>query len=210
MRRCLFSVLCGLSLQLFSMDTNYLVAIRHGHGEHLINRVFSSLTEKEGGVDHHLTEQGRAEVAKTAEELFKQGFTKDTVKLVLVSPLNRTKETAQILVEHKVCSPEALQIEEQIREHKMYNLEGIVRESIPGIDDCTSWTEEICFLEQKGAEKFQDLLGRVHAVFNSLPAVQGHIILVTHGAVVSALSIFHGNRSPVKTAEARIFPFPKK
>jgi broad specificity phosphatase PhoE len=196
-------------MQVFSMDTNYLVAMRHGHGEHLIDRVFSSLTEDEGGVDHHLTEQGRAEVTKTAQDLFTKGFNQETVKLVLVSPLNRTKETAQILVDCGVCSKEALQIDERIREHQFYKLEGLVKESLAGIEQCPYWTQELSFLEQRGAERLDDFIDRVDSLLTSLKTsapIQGHIILVTHGAVVSMISSLYGDGSAAKTAEARIFP----
>ncbi len=93
----------------------------------------------------------------------------------------------------------------------MYNLEGIARDSLEGIHDYADWIEEISFLGEKGAEGLQDLLDQVHSVLNSLqtaPAA-GHIILVTHGAVVLTVSSFYGDRSPVKTGEARVFPFPK-
>ena len=214
--RFLLSFVFFGALQVFSMDTNYLVVLRHGHGEHLISGVFSSLTEEGGGVDHHLTEQGCAEVTRTAQDLLKKGINRDNVKLVLVSPLNRTKETAQILVDCGVCAPEVLQLEDKIREHMSNHLEGLVKKSLlePGKD--FEWVRERDFLEflaDRGAESLEDLFARIDSVLDfleNLSPSEGHIILVTHGAIVSTISSLYGDESPTATAEARIFPLPSR
>lgn len=118
-----------LTIALFAicvnLESSQLVIVRHGQGWHNIGDVYSSWTEAEGGADHPLTKKGQQQVAATAQKLLDQGINHETVGLVLVSPLRRTRQTAQILMEHGVFSEKVLEIENRIREPQARDLEGL-------------------------------------------------------------------------------------
>ncbi|MBI1984671.1 MAG: class I tRNA ligase family protein, partial [Candidatus Wildermuthbacteria bacterium] len=70
--------------------TNSYYILRHGHSEKQVaNDVMACWPEK---IPYHLTEKGRAQVAKSAKELKKK-----KIGMIFSSDLMRTKETAEIL-----------------------------------------------------------------------------------------------------------------
>jgi broad specificity phosphatase PhoE len=195
-------------------QTPSLVVMRHGDGEHVVQGVFSTLLKEEGGVDNSLTIKGRTEVKETAQRLLELGFNEKSVSLVLVSPMQRTQETAQILVDCNVCSQESLRIDARIREPLAKAWEGKVKKTIPEFAmPFSNWVEEVDVCGRAGGETSQELLHRVESVMQTvseLDPMRGHIIFVTHGAIASVILSLHGSLESVKTAEAKIFPFPQK
>jgi broad specificity phosphatase PhoE len=195
-------------------QTPSLVVMRHGDGEHLVEGVFSTLLKEEGGIDHSLTIKGRIEVKETAQKLLELGFNRKSVALVLVSPMQRTQETAQILVDCNVCSQESLRIDTRIREPLAKAWEGKVKKTIQEFTmPFSSWAEKVDVCGRAGGETSQKLFQRVESVMrmvSELDPMRGHVIFVTHNAIASAILEMHGSHENVKTAEARIFPFPQK
>lgn len=191
-----------------------LVVMRHGEGEHNLQHVLSSLTKEEGGVDHCLTEKGKCQVIETARTLLEAGFTKETVGLVLVSPLLRTRQTAQILADCGVCSESSMQIEERIREQVQKDWEGkFIGDISSATQNARDWMEEASISAQHGGESLESIQLRLTSLLDELSewdSSKGHVILVMHGYTGLVFLDLHGEAldKKLKTAEAKIISLP--
>lgn len=95
---------------------NKYFGMRHGYGQHMEHGgVVSSLDHD----SYHLTDSGRAQVAKSAEELKSRKITK-----IFSSPLIRTKETAKIVAKHLGINPDEIIIDNRIREYDFGEFDG--------------------------------------------------------------------------------------
>lgn len=192
-----------------------LIVLRHGEGEHNLQHVLSSLTKEEGGVDHSLTEAGKAQVAQTAQKLLAEGINKKTVGLVLVSPLLRTRQTAQILIDAGVCLEEHIRIEPRIREQIQTDWEGMFVGKIPNVTpSLKDWNEEAKRAAEHGAESLDAIQSRLHSTLQELSKrdeSEGHVILVMHGYTGMVLLELCGETlsKKLETAEAKIVSFPR-
>lgn len=195
---------------LSASDGGSLVIIRHGEGEHIHQHVYSSWTENEGGIDHPLTEKGKQEVAETARQLLAQGINKDNVGLVLVSPMRRTKQTAQVLIEQGVCSEKVIQIEELIREPVAGDWEG--GPTPPKNSNENRWKEVVAASAQHGGEALDSIQARIEKVIKNLSQwdpSKGHVILVTHGyPSMLLLELLGQPDQSLVTAEAKVLLLP--
>lgn len=199
----MFFCLLAISAQLLAF-TPSLVVMRHGEGEHNVQGVFSGLTIEEGGVDHPLTDAGRSEVGKTAEGLLERGINRETVSLMLVSPLQRTRETAQILIDRGVSSQEAMVIDPRIREYLFGEWEGQAKQGT-----FSSWMEEVNACIQVGGETLPEIFERIQSAIDFVKEQileEKHVIFVTHGAIASTILNFYGEPTNIQTAEAKVLP----
>lgn len=194
-----------------AQGSSQIIFVRHGEGEHNVIETFSSWTREEGGTDHSLTLKGQSQVAQTAFDLLQNGITKDTVGLVLVSPLLRTRQTAQILVDMGVCSPEVIQVEERIREQVHGELEGFTLSKIRLLfPQMNGWEDEVAASAASGGESRASLHKRLAAVLDELAALdleKKAVILVMHGYPIATLLDLLGfpGQQP-KTGEALCLP----
>lgn len=192
-----------------------LIVLRHGEGEHNLLHVLSSLTKEEGGTDHSLTEAGKAQVTQTAQMLLNAGINKRTVGLVLVSPLLRTRQTAQILIDTGVCLEEHIQIEPRIREQIQTDWEGMFVGKIPNVTpSLKDWNEEAKRAAEHGAESLEAIQNRLNSVLQEIAnrdESKGHVILVMHGYTGMVLLELCGEPLSKKltTAEAKIVSLPR-
>ncbi|MBI3236589.1 MAG: histidine phosphatase family protein [Chlamydiales bacterium] len=200
-------ILCG---KLAALDNPKLVVVRHGEGEHNLLHIYSTWTKSEGGTDHCLTEKGRLQVIATAQRLLEQGFNKESVGLVLVSPLLRTCETAQILADCGVCSENMILIEERIREPLAKDWEGI--STPPKQPDEDRWMAVVNASALHGGETAESIYQRIKSIITDISQwdpSRGHVILVTHGYPSRVLLEICGEQNiNLDTAEARVLPFP--
>ncbi len=86
---------------------NKFIAMRHGQSESNVLGVVSGLPENQ----HHLTDQGKTEAKQAAEKLKNQ-----KIDLVFVSPLLRTKETAEIVAAELGLTADQVVVDERLRE----------------------------------------------------------------------------------------------
>lgn len=86
---------------------NNFTLMRHGQSESNVLGVVSGLPENL----HHLTDQGKGEAKQAAENLKSQN-----VDLIFVSPLLRTKETAEIVAAELGLSADKVVIDDRLRE----------------------------------------------------------------------------------------------
>lgn len=97
---------------------NKYVIMRHGGAEHLVKDILSSTVGV--AATHPLTEQGRSDVAKTAEEIKKQY---ESFDVIIASPLLRTQDTARIVAEHLGFTGEILS-DDRLIEEQFGDLDG--------------------------------------------------------------------------------------
>lgn len=198
---------CGA---LSASDECKLVIVRHGDGEHINQHVYSSWTESEGGIDHPLTEKGKQDVAETARQLLAQGISEENVALVLVSPLRRTQQTVQILVDQGVCSEQIIQIEPLIREPVAQDWEGgHTPQKQPNEN---RWKAVVSASALHGGETPEAIQKRLEKVVMNLSErdpSKGHVILVTHGyPSMVLLEILGEPNLMLGTAQAKVLPLP--
>src|ERR1700730_14528243 len=86
------------SYTLHSMEQQ-LIVIRHGEAGNNIEKVYNSNPENPNYKIFNLTEAGIQTTQKTTKDLLAQGFSNDNIAAVFVSPLPRTIQTADILVQ---------------------------------------------------------------------------------------------------------------
>jgi probable phosphoglycerate mutase len=147
---------------------------RHGQDEDNANGILN------GHRDQPLTKLGESQAAALAGSILEQGLKFDAV---YVSPLLRTRQTAQLVVD-KTNSPEPVILPSLIERNfgvmSGEPVAGIAERFAPNILQAGIVTY---FLEAEGAETFPDLLARGAAVLADLQARHpfGTILLVTHG-----------------------------
>jgi isoleucyl-tRNA synthetase len=88
-------------------STNNYFTLRHGQAEHNLKNIASD----SNNTPSHLTEEGKEQVAKTAEQLKSA-----KIDIVFVSPLLRTQETAEIIKQTLGLSDAQIITDERIRE----------------------------------------------------------------------------------------------
>lgn len=92
---------------------NTYLFIRHGEAESNTQHVISSLPENE----HHVTDEGKAQIDEAIAELKKSGITK-----IITSPLLRTRETASRIATALGIKEDAIVIEERFKEWQLGEL----------------------------------------------------------------------------------------
>src|SRR5690606_33578946 len=98
---------------------NKYLVMRHGEGEHNVQNICSCGIDKSS---HHLTQNGKERVEKTAQEL------KDKkIDVIIASPILRTRETAQIAVKELGIDESKVIFDSRLREPEFaeYNFKSI-------------------------------------------------------------------------------------
>lgn len=141
-------------------------AIRHGRTE------YNDLGLAQGSKDIPLSELGRAEVEAFRKELQGKAF-----KTILVSPLKRTIETAQILFPGR-----DFQIVDFLTERSFGDMEGKPRDLLPEEMD-SFYATQLPY----GIEPLVSVFERTKKALDLMEGMEEPIIWVTHGGVMNAL-----------------------
>lgn len=94
---------------------NTYLMVRHGEAESNVTHTISGRVENE----HHLTETGREQTKRAAEDLTARGITK-----IIASPLLRTKETAEAVAQALGLRTEDIVYDGRLVEWQLGDLEG--------------------------------------------------------------------------------------
>ena len=157
--------------------SNTYTLVRHGGATSTEKHYYAAWPEKQGMVSE-LSELGRQEVEKAAQELAKQG-----VDVIVSSDLTRTKQTTEIIA--KACPQAEVKFDERLREldFGVYNYQ-----SESGYDNFLASLkgkplEEQLTARPENGESHQDVLRRVSQVIRECEKnYQGKkIVLVSHG-----------------------------
>jgi broad specificity phosphatase PhoE len=164
-------LLSASSIPLYSMEQQ-LIVIRHGEAGNNIEKVYNSNPENPNYKPFNLTQSGRLTTQKTAKDLLAQGFNNDNIAAVFVSPLPRTQQTADILVQQGLVSKDKIILDKRLIELNAGDLEG--KSMFP--------TWQSSFAKEYHAESEEQVKNRVKEFYDSIlhQYPQGNIIVVTH------------------------------
>jgi broad specificity phosphatase PhoE len=147
------------------------------HGETAYNRQ----GRVQGHLDIPLNEKGISQAEKARDD-----FKNVDIDLIYCSPLQRARETAEIINEfHGV----EVVIDERLIELHMGSVQGKT------IDECSAEELEVAFEnpEKNGGESLKDLCERVVAVYEEVEKLNKNVLIVAHGAVYRALYRYLNN-----------------
>lgn len=190
--------LAELKEKTLSSKNTYIV-IRHGEygGSH------TGLIDSLPTSTNPLTENGRKEIKEVAQKLSAEG-----VDLIFSSPLRRTYETAEILAEKLLTNTEHIVIDERLTEMKMGELNGKTWQ----VYHATYSPEDQFTKAPSGGETRMEIKQRIGEFIYELERTYTgkKILIVTHGAVVGALtSVVEGadfaRCVEIETDVARVF-----
>lgn len=172
----IFKVLAmGLCMSVCSILSaeQQLIVIRHGEADNNIEKVYNSSPDNANYKPVNLTDAGKQTVKKTANELLADGFNDNNIIAVFVSPLPRTQQTADILVQQGLVSKDKIHLDKRLIELNAGDLEG--KPTLP------VW--KTSFSSEYNAESEEHVKARVKEFYESLVTQfpQGNIIVVTHG-----------------------------
>lgn len=169
------------------VSQNTYFTMRHGHSERqeLKGNIISCWPEKK---ELHLTEKGRREVRKAAQELKKK-----KIDVILTSDLMRTRETSEILGAELGIKP---RIEKALREIDVGKLNGKPLNEVAAYWRRESQTPSEHYrlrfeLSAPGGESYRDVEKRVYRLLLKLEK-QYHgknILLVSHQRVISLMEV---------------------
>jgi broad specificity phosphatase PhoE len=171
------------------MQTLYF--IRHGESEDNAAGVWAHKTSP-------LTEKGKEQARQTGREARQQGLQFD---VILVSPLPRTQQTAQLIAEELGHPMQALETINELVERDWGSMTGTPHISRLGSSVAPDYLEAASGTEKLAA--LQDRAARVLAQLRERP--EEHILVVGHGAFARALRRVLTNRPATEEydAEAR-------
>lgn len=190
--------LSAFSLSLHSMEQQ-LIVIRHGEAGNNIEKVYNSNPENPNYKIFNLTEAGILTTQKTAKDLIAQGFSNNNIAAVFVSPLPRTKQTADILVQQGLVSKDKLILDKRLIELNAGDLEG--KPTFP------NWKPS--FAKDYHAESEEQVKNRIKEFYDSILAKypQGNIIVVTHGlASQDLIELVTHQIVKLNPGEAKVIP----
>lgn len=152
---------------------NTYLIMRHGEADN--NVLDISSTDIETQKSHHLTENGRAAVQKSAETL------KDKkIDLIFVSPFTRAQETAEIVAETIGLSKEQVIVHEKFRENATGVLNG---KSLDEYRSLFASIEERFVKKPEGGETFAETRRRMSEALYEIDAgyQDKTVLIVSHG-----------------------------
>lgn len=190
--------LSAFSLSLHSMEQQ-LIVIRHGEAGNNIEKVYNSNPENPNYKIFNLTEAGILATQKTAKDLMAQGFSNDNIAAVFVSPLPRTKQTADILVQQGLVSKDKLILDKHLIELNAGDLEG--KPTFP------NWKPS--FAKDYHAESEEQVKNRIKEFYDSIldKYPQGNIIVVTHAlASQDLIELISHQIVKLNPGEAKVVP----
>jgi probable phosphoglycerate mutase len=199
---------CALLVLPVSAAAQNVVVIRHGEADHNVNKVFNSHLDTPPS---NLTAKGKDQAQSAGRELKEKGYGGARIALVLVSPLPRTRQTAEIVMRELGVDAKKLVLEPGVIECDMGKFEGkSLSETAPYFQNADIWNFPRA--REFGAETSEDVARRVKVVVDRLRAAPpaGDVLIVTHGTPAEELLVLLGiSRSKdtrLKNAEFRILP----
>jgi broad specificity phosphatase PhoE len=188
----------------------HLVIIRHGEGEHNINGVYNSNPNHPDYVPANLTQKGKEQAKKVAEMLLMYGFDNRNIAAVYVSPLPRTKQTAEIVAGIGVFGKDKIHYEPRLVESQAGNLEGSPHDDNLIKDSWAVSTDESLVT---GAESNDQVKLRVLALYDEVAQKhkEGHVLFITHGMpAMELIGSLTRDQVRLTTGQAYMVPLSKR
>ena len=187
------------------MQEQTLILIRHGEGEHLTKKFFSSRPQHPNYRPAHLTPKGHEQALSAGYALIQQGFQGDDIEAVLVSPLPRTIETAQGLYKSGLVAASKEIITDLLIEVSLGNLEGSSTQV--WMDQGRTFTD-LSDAHSYGGETNEDVAARMKILLRTIKQkyTSGHVILVTHALPIYEIMGLIGQKTYPPVAQPFLFP----
>lgn len=153
---------------------NTFLIVRHGEAESNVLHVASSSPEN----PHHLTEKGREQARATAALLKGR-----KIDAMYVSPLMRTKQTADILATELQIEPSLVRIDKRVQEYQFGAYDNKPLAEYDAVTKPGVYTREGYTTSVGGSETMQELRKRVGDFLRAVDAEHERetIMVVTHG-----------------------------
>ncbi|MCS5711357.1 histidine phosphatase family protein [Candidatus Berkiella aquae] len=162
-----------------ALQERHMIVLRHGESEDVVMKVCNSNPKHAQYKPALLTDKGREQVKKAAEQLLSHGFDNRNIKAVYVSTLPRAVETANLLAQIGVFSLDKMHLEEKLNEIKAGDKEGQPQSDFVtetwwvGDQDAHALHAESSTLLRKRMLELYDEIEKKHP--------DGHVLIVTHG-----------------------------
>jgi len=202
----IFSFICAfLSFSALALQERHLIVLRHGESEDMLTLTFNSNPNHPKYKPSALTDQGREQVKKAAEQMLNYGFDNRSISAVYVSTLPRAVETANILAKIGLFSQDKIQLDERLNEIKAGDTEGQIQSTF--IKD-TWWIGEQEAASHHG-ESSEALRKRMLIVYDDIENKHpnGHVLFITHGMPSTEL-INSLTKVKVKLDPAQVYLIP--
>ncbi len=188
-----------------ALQERHLIIVRHGEGEHNVTHFYNSNPKHPHYKPSHLTDKGQEQVKKAAEMLLTYGFDNRTIAAVYVSPLPRAIESAHIISDIGVFSPDKIHIDQRLIETQAGEREGLFKDSL---------TKDAWFVGPNEAKSYkgesnEDVRKRVLAIYDEIEKKhkEGHVIFITHGMPgMELIDTLTQERVRLETAQLYIVP----
>ncbi len=187
-------------------DAREITIIRHGEADHNVHHFYSSNPEHPKYRASFLTNNGQKQAIYTAHKLQISGLGTSNIAVVFVSPLPRTKQTANLLAGEKLFSADKIKIHAGLIEMQMGNLEGESSQAT-GQSNWDHPENKFHFGEDE-----QQLTCRMQSFYNEViqQYPKGDILIVTHGSPSMKLIKLLTNKTfKLKTADAITLKMPQ-
>lgn len=190
---------------------NWVAIMRHGEADHNLRRVANSNPQSPKYFQSNLTQEGVDKVKGSAHKLReKRQFNKDSVEQTYTSPLPRTQQTTEILVEEGVSSPKRIIVDERLIEIQMGDREGEAHKALTDSWDHSDFEsyngESPELVKERIKSFFEDFIKRVKDKQSSLDPKNRYII-VTHGTPAKELiQILTGKELRLRPGQAKVYP----
>ncbi|KEI70421.1 histidine phosphatase family protein [Endozoicomonas elysicola] len=186
-----------------------IVFIRHGEGEHNVEHIYNSNPENPGYKAVKLTDHGREQVRETSDQLLDGGINGDNVCKVIVSPLPRTIETADIVMGKLQIARFLREIDPRVIEQNAGERDG---QDYLQYKDPDFWFPE--HPKRYGGETRLEIRDRMESLILSIvndrncDLSKQYVIVVSHGSPLLLAQQFMGmGDERLKTAGYRIIPY---
>ena len=162
-----------------ALTERHLILIRHAEGEHNVKGVYNSNPKHPDYRPAHLTAQGKKQAISTAERLVLHGFDNRNIAAVYVSPLPRTRETAELIAEYGVFSKDKIHIDDRLVEAQAGELEGQLISKYSK----DAWHVTLEEHQKYEVETNYDVRKRIMRAYDDAEKKypNGHVIFITHG-----------------------------
>ena len=204
--RIILALICAcLSFNLAALQERHLIVLRHGESEDMLTFTCNSSPNHPKYKPSMLTDQGREQVKKAAEQMLNYGFDNRSIAVVYVSTLPRALETANILAQIGLFTPDKIQRDERLNEINAGDAEGQPQSSF--IRD-TWWVGEQ-IAAKNHAESSEALRKRMLEVYDDIEKKHpnGHVLFITHGMPSTEL-INSLTKVKVKLEPAQVYLIP--
>lgn len=203
----LFVTSCVLSMLVYNTNAHAgnLVLIRHGNSQHNLAHEYNSNPEHPNYKVSCLTPLGVKQAVNTAKKLLAEGYSNNNIAEVVISPLPRTRQTANVLIEQGLFTPDKIRVDERLIEPNAGDREGL------SFDLFNEDTWERHDAKQYAGETNSEVKTRIVSAYRDSAEVFGHadkhVLYITHGMPAYELvNHIKGERIRMQTAETMVLP----